>query len=144
MLERFKESRDKWEEFRAFFIDLSEAFDCIDNNALITELFWYRVTPKSVKLNFSYFSNRAQGVMINSSYSRKFPVCFLNRFPVFFNFYLLLYFVTPCLVVIVKPCMELIPIKKNVILSTISHRIRCLGCYCLILIHWLVSRMWGW
>ena len=54
MLEKFKKSRDKWEEFRAFFIDLSKAFDCIDNNALITKLFLYSVTPKSVKLNFYY------------------------------------------------------------------------------------------
>ena len=30
MLENFKESRDKGEEFGAFFIELSKAFDCID------------------------------------------------------------------------------------------------------------------
>ena len=45
MLEKLKESRDKAEEFGAFFIDVSNAFDCIDHNLLITKLSWYRVTP---------------------------------------------------------------------------------------------------
>ena len=71
MLEKFKESRDKGEEFEAFFTDLSKAFDCIDHNLLITKLSWYGVTPKSLKLIFSYLSNRTQGVRINNSYSRK-------------------------------------------------------------------------
>ena len=71
MLEKFKESRDKGEEFGAFFTDLSKAFDCIDHNLLITKLSWYRVTPTSLKLIFSYLSNRTQCVRINNSYSRK-------------------------------------------------------------------------
>ena len=71
MLEKFKESRDKGEEFVAFFTDLSKAFDCIDHNLLITKLSWYGVTPISLKLIFSYLSNRTQCVRINNSYSRK-------------------------------------------------------------------------
>ena len=71
MLEKFKESRDKGEEFGAFFTDISKAFDCIDHTLLTTKLSWYGVTPKSVKLTFSYLSNRKQGVRINNSYSRK-------------------------------------------------------------------------
>ena len=46
MLEKFKESRDKREEFGAFFTDLSNVFDCIDYNLLITKLSWYGLTPK--------------------------------------------------------------------------------------------------
>ena len=55
MLEKFKESRDKGEEFGAFFTDLSKAFDCIDHNLLITKLSWYGVTPISLKLIFFLF-----------------------------------------------------------------------------------------
>ena len=41
------------------------------HNLLITKLFWYGVAPISLKLIFSYLSNRTQGVRINNSYSRK-------------------------------------------------------------------------
>ena len=71
MLEKSKESRDKGKEFWAFFTDLSKAFDFIDHSLLITKLSWYRITPKSFKLIFSYLSNRTEGVRINNSYSRK-------------------------------------------------------------------------
>ena len=71
MLEKFKESRDKGEEPRAFFTDLSKAFDCIDHTLLITKLSRYGVTPNSLKLIFSNLSNRTQGVRINNSYSKK-------------------------------------------------------------------------
>ena len=71
MLEKFKKSRDKGEEFGALITDVSKAVDCIDHNLLITKLSWYGVTPKSLKLIFSYLSNRTQGVRINNSYSRK-------------------------------------------------------------------------
>ena len=66
----FKESRDKGEEFGAFFTDLFKAFDCIDHNLLITKLSWYVVTPTSLKLVFCYLSNGTQCVSINNSYSR--------------------------------------------------------------------------
>ena len=52
MLKKFKESRNKREEFGPFFIDLSEAFDCIEHNLLITKLSRYGVTPISMKLIF--------------------------------------------------------------------------------------------
>ena len=71
MVEKFKKSRDKGEEFGTLITDVSKALDCIDHNLLITKLSWYGVTPKSLKLIFSYLSNRTQGVRINNSYSRK-------------------------------------------------------------------------
>ena len=71
MLEKFKKSSEKGEKFGAFFPDLSKLFDCVDHNLLITKLSWYGVTPKSLKLIFSYISNRTQAVRINNSYGRK-------------------------------------------------------------------------
>ena len=70
VLEKFKELRDKGEEFGAFFTDLSKAFDCIDHNLPITKLSWYGVTRKSLKLIFPYLNNRTQGVRINNNYSK--------------------------------------------------------------------------
>ena len=55
-----------------FLTDSPEAFDCIDNNLLITKLSWYGVTHKSRKSIFSYLSYRTQqGVRLNNTYSRK-------------------------------------------------------------------------
>ena len=71
MLEKFKKLNDKGEKFGSFFTDLPKAFDCIDHNLLISKLSWYGVTPKSLKLIFSYSSNRTQGVTISNSYRRK-------------------------------------------------------------------------
>ena len=95
MLEKFKESRDKGDEFGAFFTDISKPFDCIDHNLLITKLSWDGVTTISLKLIFSCLSNQAQGVRINNSYSET---------------------------------------TEKVKLSTVSHRVRRLDRYCLILI----------
>ena len=57
MAEKLKESRDKREEYGAFFTDLSKAFDCIDHNLVITKLSSYGVTPITLKLIFSYLTN---------------------------------------------------------------------------------------
>ena len=94
MLEKLKESKDKGEEFGAFFIGLSKAFNCIDHNLLITKLSWYGVTPRSLKLIFSYLSNRTQDVRINNSYSIKSEIKYdapqgLVLGPLLFNIYLI-------------------------------------------------------
>ena len=81
MLEKFKESRDKGEEFGGFFRDLSKAFNCIDHNLLVTKLSWYRITPTSLKLIFSYLINRPQGVRINNSYSKKVKLTTVSPIP---------------------------------------------------------------
>ena len=67
ILEKFKKSRGKGEEFGAFFTDLSKEFRCIDHNLLKTKLSSYGVTSKSLKLIFPYLSDRLQGVRINNS-----------------------------------------------------------------------------
>ena len=67
MIEKFKESVDKGNEFDALLTDLSKASDCIDHKLLITKLFWYGVSPSSLNLIFSYLSNRTQRVKIKTS-----------------------------------------------------------------------------
>ena len=71
MLEKFKESRYKGQEFGTFSTDLSKAFDCIDHNPPITKLTWHGIKPKSFNMIFSYLSNRTQGVRINNCFSGK-------------------------------------------------------------------------
>ena len=71
MLEKFKESEDKGNEFSALLTDLSKAFDCIDHKLLIAKLFSYGVSPSSLNLIFSYLSSRTQRVKIKTSYSDK-------------------------------------------------------------------------
>ena len=71
MLEKFKESVNKANEFGAILTDLSKAFDCIDHKLLIAKLFWYGVSPSSLNLIFSYLSNRTQSVKIKTSYRDK-------------------------------------------------------------------------
>ena len=55
MLEKFKESIGRGDEFRVLFTGLSEAFDCIDQNLLITKLSWSLLTIKSFNLVFFLF-----------------------------------------------------------------------------------------
>ena len=55
----------------AFFTEISRAFGCIDHSLLITKLYLYGMTPKSLNIIFSYLSNWTQGVRISNSYIRK-------------------------------------------------------------------------
>ena len=68
---KFQRIEGERKKLGGFFTDLSNAFDCIDHNLLISKISRYGVTPKSLKLIFSYLSNGTQGVRINNSYSRK-------------------------------------------------------------------------
>ena len=71
MLEKFKESVDKGNEFGALLTDISKAFEWSDHKLLIAKLFWYGVSPSSLNLIFSYLSNRSKSVKIKTSYSDK-------------------------------------------------------------------------
>ena len=69
MTEKFKDSIDKGNAFRALLNDLSKAFDCIDHTLLIAKLSAFGVSPLSLKLIYSYLSNRTQRIKINESFS---------------------------------------------------------------------------
>ena len=71
MLGKFKELKNRGDEFGALFSDLSKAFDSIHRSLLITKLSWYGVQTKSVNLIFSHLRNRMHSVRINNSYSIK-------------------------------------------------------------------------
>ena len=49
--------------------DLSKAFDCIDHTLLIARLSAFGVSPLSLKLLYSYLSNRTQPIKINGNFS---------------------------------------------------------------------------
>ena len=69
MTEKFKESIDKGNAFGALLTDLSKAFDCIDHTLLIAKLSAFGVSPLSLKLLYSYLSNRTQRIKINGNFS---------------------------------------------------------------------------
>ena len=51
--------------------DLSKAFDCFDHSLLVAKLHWYGLSPLSLKLILSYFSNRTHRIKLKE--------CFRNR-----------------------------------------------------------------
>ena len=69
MTEKFKESVDKGNAFGALLTDLSKTFDCIDHTLLIAKLSAFGVSPLSLKLLYSYLSNRTQRIKIKENFS---------------------------------------------------------------------------
>ena len=53
----------------AVLMDLSKAYDCIPHDLIIAKLHAYGVRIKSLKLLFSYLTNRKQRVKVNESFS---------------------------------------------------------------------------
>ena len=54
MTQKFKESIDKGNAFRALLTDLSKGFDCIDHILLIAKLSPFGAPPLSLKLIYCY------------------------------------------------------------------------------------------
>ena len=71
MIEKFKESIDKGNEFGALLTDLSKAFDCIDHSLLIAKLHCYGLSSLSLNFISSYLFQRTQRIKINNCYSEK-------------------------------------------------------------------------
>ena len=69
MLERWNKNIDMRGSSGALLTDLSKAFDCLPHELLIAKLEAYGFSYNSLKLIFSYFTNRYQRVRINSQYS---------------------------------------------------------------------------
>ena len=69
--EKNKEPVNKGNKLGALFCDLAKAFECTDQKLLVVILFWYRSSPSSLNLIFSYLSNRTQSVKIKTIYSDK-------------------------------------------------------------------------
>ena len=69
MEEKFKDSLDKGNTFEALPTDLSKAFDCTDHTLLIAKPSAVRVSPLSLKLIYSYLSDRTQRIKVNENFS---------------------------------------------------------------------------
>ena len=76
MTGKLEESVDKGNAFGALLTDSSKAFDCIDYNLFIAKLFVLRVLTLSLKLIYSYLSNRTQRIKINKNFSDRTDIGF--------------------------------------------------------------------
>ena len=69
LVEKWKKSLDKKEEAGVLLTDLSRAFDSLLHDLQIAKLHAYGFDPLSLKLIFSYLSERFQRVRVNASFS---------------------------------------------------------------------------
>ena len=77
LIEKFKEAIDTGNKFGALLTDLSKAFDCLDHSLIVAKLHSYGLWPLSLKLIFSYLSNRTHRTKIKE--------CFSNRLKIEYN-----------------------------------------------------------
>ena len=69
LIETWKKSVDSGGAFGALITDLSKVFGCLSHDLLIAKLDAYGFDKKSLKLVYSYLSNRKQRVKINDTYN---------------------------------------------------------------------------
>ena len=69
MLEKWRKCLDKRGSAGVILTDLSKAFDCLNHDLLIAKLNAYGCDVNTLKLFYSYLTNRLQRVRVNSSYS---------------------------------------------------------------------------
>ena len=69
MLEKCKNALDEAENVCVLFMDLSKAFDTINNNLSLAKLKAYLISINALDRMNSYLKNRRQSVQINNSVS---------------------------------------------------------------------------
>ena len=69
LIEKWKRTLDKHGYAAAMLMDLSKAFDTLNHELLIAKLYAYGFSKESLKLMFSYLTNRWQRTKVNQSYS---------------------------------------------------------------------------
>ena len=67
LIEKWKKSVDNCGTFGALLTDISKAFDCLPHELLIAKLVAYGFDKSSLKLIYSYLSNRKQRVKLNDT-----------------------------------------------------------------------------
>ena len=71
MLEKFKETIDRGNQFGALLTNLSKAFDYIDHKLLIAKLYEYYVSSSALNVISSYLKHRTQRTKINDCFSAR-------------------------------------------------------------------------
>ena len=71
MLEKFKESIDRGNQFGALSTDLLRAFDWVDHRLLISKLSEYGVSSSALNVTSSYLKHRTQRTKINDCFSTR-------------------------------------------------------------------------
>ena len=74
LIEKFKEAIDTGNKFGALLTDFSKAFESLDHSVLVAKLHWYGLSPLSLNLIFSYFSNRIHGTKIKECFSNRLKI----------------------------------------------------------------------
>ena len=69
MLEKWKNALDEAEIVCVLFMDLSKAFDTINNNVSLAKFKAYGISINALDLTSSYLKTRRQSVQINSNFS---------------------------------------------------------------------------
>ena len=66
LLEDWKKALDNNEYLAAILMDMSKAFDCLPHDILLSKLSAYGLTENSIKLEYSYLSDRKQQIQIGN------------------------------------------------------------------------------